>query len=138
METHRARRAAEVRERGRTLRRDQTPAERVLWEALRDRRLDHLKFRRQVPMDIFVLDFYCRDLKLVVELDGGIHAEPAQAAHDQSRDAYLRSQGCTILRFPNASISIDLPNVLKAIAQTAAALQSPRPDPSNSHSSLSG
>jgi very-short-patch-repair endonuclease len=138
METYRARRAAEVRERGRTLRRDQTPAERVLWEALRDRRLDHLKFRRQVPMDIFVLDFYCRDLKLVVELDGGIHADPAQVAHDQNRDAYLQSQGCTILRFPNEAIRTDLSNVLQKIAQAAAKLQAPRPDPSRSHNSPSG
>jgi type I restriction enzyme R subunit len=114
----------EVRERGRTLRRDQTPAERVLWEALRDRRLDHLKFRRQVPFDIFILDFYCKDLKLVVELDGDVQAEPRQADHDQNRDAYLRSLGCTILRFPNDSISTHLPAVLQKIAQTAAALQS--------------
>ena len=123
----RARQAAEARERGRELRRDQTPAERVLWEALRDRRLDHLKFRRQVPMDVFVLDFYCRDLKLIVELDGDIHAEPRQAAHDQNRDAYLRSLGCTILRFPNEAIRTDLPGVLHKIAEAASALRSQSP-----------
>jgi len=75
-------------------------------------------------MDVFVLDFYCRDLKLIVELDGGIHTEPRQAAHDQSRDAYLRSLGCTILRFPNDLMSTNLSDVLQQIAQTAATLQS--------------
>jgi very-short-patch-repair endonuclease len=114
---------AEALERSRTLRREQTPAERVLWEALRDRRLDHLKFRRQMPLDIFVVDFYCRDLRLVVELDGAIHAEPSQAAHDQNRDAYLRSLGCTILRFPNEAISTNIESVLQKITQTATGLR---------------
>jgi len=68
-------------------------------------------------MDVFVLDFYCRDLKLIVELDGDIHAEPRQAAHDQNRDAYLQSLGCTILRFPNQAIRTDLPGVLHKIAE---------------------
>jgi type I restriction enzyme, R subunit len=114
---------AESLERSRTLRRDQTPAERVLWEALRDRRLERLKFRRQVSIDIFVVDFYCRDLKLVVELDGEIHSEPAQVAHDQNRDTYLQSLGCTILRFPYESIRTALAAVLQRIARTAASLQ---------------
>jgi type I restriction enzyme, R subunit len=114
---------AESLERSRTLRRDQTPAERVLWEALRDRRLERLKFRRQVSIDIFVVDFYCRDLKLVVELDGEIHSEPAQVAHDQNRDTYLQSLGCTIQRFPNESIRTALAAVLQRIARTAASLQ---------------
>jgi very-short-patch-repair endonuclease len=114
---------SEAVERSRTLRRNSTPAERVLWEALRDRRLNHLKFRRQVAMDVFVLDFYCRDLKLIVELDGEIHAEPLQAAHDQNRDAYLLSLGCTILRFANEAIRTDLSAVLDKISQTAVSLQ---------------
>jgi len=75
-------------------------------------------------MDLFVLDFYCRDMKLIVELDGGIHAEARQEAHDQNRDAYLRSVGCTILRFPNNAISTDLPGVLHNIAEAASSLQS--------------
>jgi very-short-patch-repair endonuclease len=116
-------RRAEASERRRALRREQTGAERVLWEALRDRRLEGLKFRRQVAMDIYVLDFYCRDLKLVVELDGGIHAEPRQAAHDQNRNDYLRSLGCTVLRFPNEAISNALPSVIQTITGTAASLK---------------
>jgi len=118
------RKKAEALARSRTLRKEQTQAERVLWEALRDRRLDHLKFRRQVTMGVFVLDFYCRDLKLVVELDGEIHSEPHQAAHDQNRDSYLQSLGCTILRFPNEALRTELPAVLRTIAQAAASLQS--------------
>jgi very-short-patch-repair endonuclease len=77
-------------------------------------------------MGIFVLDFYCRDLKLIVELDGGIHSEPGQAAHDQNRDAYLRSLGCTLLRFPNEAIGTDLAAVLEKIAEAARTRQSPQ------------
>jgi len=62
-----------------------------------------------------------------VELDGDIHAEPRQAAHDQNRDAYLRSLGCTILRFPNEAIRTDLPGVLHKIAEAASALRSQSP-----------
>jgi len=92
------RRAPEARERARELRRDQTYAEHWLWDTLRDRRLGW-KFRRQVPVDSYVVDFYCAELKLVVEVDGEIHLDPRQVAHDKSRDTHLRSIGCTILRF---------------------------------------
>src|SRR5215207_1966164 len=73
----------------RDFRRQQTPAEQTLWELLRDRRLDGLKFRRQFPITIFIADFCCFELKLVVELDGGVHEMRDQAAHDVNRDSYL-------------------------------------------------
>src|SRR5690349_24588077 len=60
----------------RNFRRQQTPAEQALWELLSDRRLDGLKFRRQFPITIFIADFCCFDLKLVVEVDGGVHELP--------------------------------------------------------------
>jgi len=117
--------ALAARDRARGLRKTLTAAEQCLWEALRGHRLSGLKFRRQFPEGCFVLDFYCQQLKLVVELDGGIHSEPQQMAHDENRDAYLKSLGCTILRFPNESIFSNLAVVLEKITQTAKSLSSP-------------
>jgi len=90
--------------RARELRSPLTFAEQALWKLLRDRRLADLKFRRQSPLSIYVADFYCHALKLVVELDGGVHTDPRQRAHDENRDFYLRSLGCTILRFRNEDV----------------------------------
>src|SRR4051794_18415938 len=95
---------AERRERARGLRKAQTSAEVMLWAALRNRRLADLKFRRQVALDRYVLDFYCHEHQLVVELDGEIHEEPRQRDHDQSRDTFLTSRGLQILRFANREV----------------------------------
>src|SRR5215216_4233613 len=84
-----------VRSTVRHFRRQQTPAERALWELVRNRRLDGLKFRRQFPISIFIADFCCFELKLIVELDGVVHAMHGQAAHDLNRDLYLQSLGYT-------------------------------------------
>jgi uroporphyrinogen-III synthase len=83
-----------------------------------------LKFRRQFPLDSYVLDFYCPELKLVVEVDGGIHLDPQQAVHDTNREIHLTSIGCTILRFTNEVVLEDLPYVLGRIQETATALAS--------------
>jgi very-short-patch-repair endonuclease len=107
----------------RELRRRQTPAEQALWEMLRDRRLEGLKFRRQFPISIFVADFCCFNLKLVVELDGGVHETRAQAAHDENRDFFLRSVGYTILRFPNEQLFADPDSILRQIATEARRIQ---------------
>jgi very-short-patch-repair endonuclease len=109
--------------RARELRRPLTPTEQVLWKLLRDRSLADLKFRRQSPLSIYVADFYCHALKLVVELDGGVHADPRQRAHDQNRDFYLRSLGCTVLRFPNEDVLERPETVLEQIAEVARRLQ---------------
>jgi very-short-patch-repair endonuclease len=116
--------------RPRELRKTQTAAEREMWELLRDRRLRDLKFRRQSPISIFVADFYCRELKLVVELDGGVHDTPRQAAHDENRDIYLRSLGCTVLRFSNRQVFEEANAVLEKIVEVAASIRgilTPRP-----------
>jgi very-short-patch-repair endonuclease len=94
-----------------------------MWEILRDRRLKGIKFRRQSPLGIFVADFYCHELKLVVELDGEVHEEPRQAAHDANRDFYLRSLGCTILRFPNRELFENRDSVLTQILEVAQRLR---------------
>jgi very-short-patch-repair endonuclease len=79
------------------LRRNQTDAERVLWFRLRDRRLAGLKFTRQVPIDRFVVDFVCKDAKLIIELDGGQHDE--DRARDADRTEVLEAMGYLVLRF---------------------------------------
>jgi very-short-patch-repair endonuclease len=94
-----------------------------MWVLLRDRRLEGIKFRRQSPLGIFVADFYCPELKLIVELDGEIHEDPRQLAHDQNRDFYLASQGCTILRFPNRELFENREAVLKRILDVATDLR---------------
>ena len=119
----RARRAPSARPgavgRVRELRDQDTWTERVMWERLRGRRFLGLKFRRQFPIDGFISDFCCYELRLVVELDGGVHEEPSQAARDQSRDAHIRSLGYTILRFPNKEVLHDMAAVLRKIAEAA-------------------
>jgi type I restriction enzyme R subunit len=108
----------ETSDRARELRRRSTPAETALWAVLRHRRLRGLKFRRQFPIATFVADFCCYSIRLIVELDGEIHEEPAQVAHDENRDAYLRSRGYTILRLPNHRLQ-DTESVVDEIFQAA-------------------
>ncbi|MFL6196560.1 MAG: endonuclease domain-containing protein [Thermoanaerobaculia bacterium] len=112
-----------ARSRARSLRAELTPAEREMWGVLRDRRLSGIKFRRQSPLSIYIADFYCAELKLVVELDGEVHADPKQAAWDQNRDVYLRSIGCTILRFSNDELFHQREAVLNRILETATDLR---------------
>ncbi|MBI3849156.1 MAG: N-6 DNA methylase [Verrucomicrobia bacterium] len=109
-------------ERGRELRKKQTPAEAVLWEVLRDRQFENLKFRRQHQAGDYLVDFFCHEHSLVVEADGDVHDAGYQKKHDKKRDAWLRGQGFTVLRFRNEDILNDLESVLGKIA---AALPSP-------------
>ena len=97
----------------RDLRTRETPVEVLLWEELRGRRLDGLKFRRQHPIGAFVVDFCCTESRLAIELDGGIHAE--QQDRDAEREAILATAGYRVIRFPNQSIRENLPEVLAAI-----------------------
>jgi very-short-patch-repair endonuclease len=112
-----------VKSRAQILRASSTPAEREMWEILRDRRLEGVKFRRQSPISIFIADFYCAALKLVVELDGDVHSDQQQGAHDENRDLYLRSLGCTILRFPNQELVQNREAVLIQILEAATNLR---------------
>jgi very-short-patch-repair endonuclease len=105
--------------RARELRRKTTPAETALWKLLRHQRLKGLKFRRQFPIGNFVADFCCHDLRLVVELDGGIHEASAQTAHDRNRDWFLRWRGYTVLRLCNDRVFEDPEGVLEEVFQAA-------------------
>ena len=100
----------------RQLRRRQTDAERRIWGYLRDRRLLGLKFRRQVPCGVYVLDFYCHELRLAVELDGGQHLA---FAYDAERDAWLAGQGIKVIRFWNHDVLVRTDVVLEALRLAA-------------------
>jgi very-short-patch-repair endonuclease len=89
------------KERRRELRVKQTPAEELMWEQLRQKRCGGVKFRRQVGIGSYIVDFYCYEGKLAVELDGTIHEDPEIKAYDEARTRYLRSQGIEVLRFTN-------------------------------------
>jgi very-short-patch-repair endonuclease len=86
----------------RQLRRDQTDAEHVMWNALRDRQLLNLKFRRQHPIGNYMADFCCIEKGLIIELDGSQHEE--RAAYDEERTKWLNSQGFQVLRFLNGDV----------------------------------
>ncbi len=99
----------------RTLRRRSTPAERTLWQMLRRRQLDGLRFRRQHSIGNYVLDFYCAEAQLAIELDGASHDDPARWSYDTEREAFLRARGIHVLRFENRLVFEQPEVVVEAI-----------------------
>ncbi|MCM2327024.1 MAG: endonuclease domain-containing protein [Lysobacter sp.] len=112
----------------RTLRAGATEAELRLWYFLRDRRFAGAKFRRQVPVGPYVVDFLCVSASLIVEADGGQHAE--RAAHDEERTRYLESQGYRVVRFWNNEVMGNIDGVMEVIGrELAAGTLTPGPSP---------
>ena len=99
----------------RKLRKRMTPAEKLLWTELRNRKLSGLKFLRQHPIRRYVGDFYCKDLRLIVELEGEIHDDPIQKKFDDARFDELDSYKYQILRIRNEEVFEDLRGVLRKI-----------------------
>ena len=99
----------------RQLRSTATDAETLLWRHLRGRQLAGRKFRRQHPVPPYVLDFYCEELHLGIELDGGQHYLDEGQQRDQRRSEYLLCQGIRLLRFSNREVLLELPAVLERI-----------------------
>jgi len=128
----------EILRRARQLRRDQTDAERILWKLLRGRQLGGFKFRRQRPFGSYILDFYCSQKKLAVELDGGGHAEEVQASYDAERTAYLKHSDIQVLRFWNHQVLQEPEAVLQKIWDTLHSVPpSPQPSPASGRGSTS-
>ncbi|ADE10686.1 ATP-dependent RNA helicase HrpA [Sideroxydans lithotrophicus] len=118
----------------RELRKNSTDAEQLLWQLLRSHQLLDHKFRRQHPLGSYILDFYCHETKLAIELDGGQHAEGAQLKHDEMRSAWLKTQGITVLRFWNNDVLTNTEGVLQTIFDCLSAHSlTPTPDGTTSH-----
>jgi very-short-patch-repair endonuclease len=113
------------RSRARSLRRDLTDAERIIWNGVRGHRMHGASFRRQTPIGPFVVDFVCHDAMLIVEIDGGQHFESEHIKRDARRDAFLKSKGYRILRFNNHDVMTNRQGVLETIA--AAVVRAPSP-----------
>ena len=99
----------------RSLRHNMTEAERVLWNELKNRKMNGLKFRRQHPLHYYIADFYCHEKKLIIEVDGGIHNSKATKEHDENRSAELERLGISVIRVTNEQIINSLGEVIKTI-----------------------
>ncbi len=108
--------------RARTLRKQATDAEQHLWKRLRSRQLDGHKFRRQTPVGPYVVDFLCLEHRLVIELDGGQHADRQEK--DQARSARLAGWGFRVLRFWNHEVLGNTEGVLEEIRDALASARS--------------
>ncbi len=120
----------------RFLRHNPTNAEARLWDALRNRQVCGLKFRRQHPFGSFILDFFCPRLQLAIEVDGAVHESPDQRSYDAAREEFLRDRGIRVLRFTNDEVENRLTFVLEAIEAAAAQflnVPSARSDPPSVH-----
>ena len=102
-----------TRRNARSLRRDMTDAERLLWRHLRQRQIEGYKFRRQHPVGHYIVDFACLEACLIVEVDGGQHADREE--YDVERTAWLEGQGFRVLRFWNTDVLANIDGVREII-----------------------
>ncbi len=112
----------------RRLRTALTPAETLLWNKLRSKQCHSFKFRRQHAIGPFIVDFFCPEQGLVVEIDGDVHAEQTKIAQDRQRERYLRSLGLQVIRYTNHEVLNNLNGVLEhLLAVLSEDSTSPRP-----------
>lgn len=102
-------------EKAKMLRETMTPSEKILWEHLKGKKVLNLRFRSQHPIDRFIADFYCHPLKLVIEVDGGIHKSREQKEYDFNREAELNSWGIKVIRFKNEEVEHNIALVILEI-----------------------
>jgi len=111
----------------RELRNNGTDVERLLWRHLRNSQLEGIKFRRQQVIESYIVDFVSFDTRIVIELDGGQHAE--NEIYDEQRDACLRANGFAVLRFWNNDVITNIEGVLEVVRQRCLEAASPTPQP---------
>jgi very-short-patch-repair endonuclease len=109
------------------MRKNPTESEKVLWNILRKFRYKGYIFRRQHPVDIFIADFYCHKLKLIVEVDGGVHDFEQAKEYDDGRSAELEKYGLKIIRFTNDQVLKEPDKVTNDIHSYISSLTSPSP-----------
>jgi very-short-patch-repair endonuclease len=117
---HRFNRTSGKTQRARRLRQNSTNVEQRLWYRLRNGQIDGHQFRRQHPAGPYVLDFYCPQLRLGIELDGGQHSLAGESRRDRERDAWFATRGVTVLRFWNSDVIENMTGVLEKISIVAA------------------
>ena len=117
----------EIFRRAEILRKNMTESERLLWGRLNNNQIDGLKFHRQHPINQFIVDFYCHKVKLVIELDGGIHLKREVVERDYGREEILRNYGLEILRFDNDEVLTNIVSVILRIKQILNKLSSSKP-----------
>ena len=101
----------------RLLRNNMTSAEKALWLYLQNKKFDGYKFRRQHPIHLFIVDFYCHELGLIIEVDGAYHETKEQQEQDEKRTELLKFQGLTVIRFTNDEVSSDIDSVITKIKE---------------------
>lgn len=101
----------------RKLRQNLTEAEKLLWSKIRKKQIENLQFYRQRPIGNYVVDFYCFNVKLIIEVDGGQHYEVAIEKKDKIRDAYLKRLGFKIIRFSNLDVLRNIDGVIEKIKE---------------------
>lgn len=116
-----------IRNRARVLRKNMTDAELRLWSRLRRRQVNGFRFRRQFPLGRYVVDFICLEVRLIVELDGGQHAENVES--DRKRDEWLHAQNFKVLRFWNGQVLQETDADLEAIMVALNSTPPPQPSP---------
>ncbi|WP_241773462.1 endonuclease domain-containing protein [Chryseobacterium sp. Leaf394] len=97
------------------LRKDETQAEKILWAKLRNNQLKGYKFRRQHPIGLYIVDFYCHQLKLVIEIDGDYHNIQEQIEKDKERTQNLETDGLHLIRFTNKDVMENLEKIISEI-----------------------
>jgi very-short-patch-repair endonuclease len=107
----------EMLSRASALRKNMTEAEKMLWSKLNKRQVNGLRFRRQHPIGKFIVDFYCHEKLLVIELEGAIHQKEEVKEHDEGREYELKKKGLNVLRFTNAEVMSDATKVIDSIAK---------------------
>ncbi|MDP2982435.1 MAG: DUF559 domain-containing protein [Candidatus Latescibacter sp.] len=111
----------------RKLRLEMTEAETLIWSHINNKQIDGFRFRNQHPIGRYIADFYCHDLKLIIEIDGGIHNECKE--YDGNRDGYLQAGGYTILLFTNNQVTSEIDSVLETIRTKAREISISSPPP---------
>ena len=105
------------------LRENMTNAEKILWEKLRNKNFQNLKFRRQHPISLYIADFYCHELKLIIEIDGGYHSAEDQILRDKERTEVLNFNDIEVIRFTNQQVEQELDSVLLTLSDKVAEIK---------------
>jgi len=112
-------------DKARLLRNNMTEAEKIVWDKLKNRNVFKARFRRQHPIGIFIVDFYCHEFKLAIEIDGEIHLKNEVIEYDDGRSHDIEKFGIKILRFTNNEVFSDLKKIIEEIHKTIAVFEPP-------------